>query len=501
MNERQLTTDLRKPYCEPERWKKWGTVILFLAAFLYLLIKLFVAGSMINASGDAADIWQTITSFYTEEIYPSYVLYKGFAAVYPYVWLYQLALVLNLNEFFFVMVYHGLLFAYITVIGVPALVKELTGYETWVWQKAALVIVFYWYWSRYYALSQIMVDLPSCAFFFLSIQCAAAISRSSGYKRYGLILATGLLCGLCANISGQYSVAALCVMIFAAIRLWGVRPFPERKKNLSVFFASFVILFGSMASVKLLNQQFQASVVQPLLDAGCYIAPAEVWLHRGLIYSQDIGRVFYGSTLYDDRGHQIIMSLYGVEEGTRLLEQAAMGTYGWRIPDYFRSFFQYPLNYLIIYMNRLIVMLSDDCGNSALRSLLPGYTMIYLTILTALKRLDSLREIFRAKTMLILACLASVLPSIVMTIEMRHTLSLQALLFGTALAGPIIPQIAAFVSGGIRRGLRGEKNGSVLDIRIPWGFLGWIVFCAVCLAYFGALCSASNMGTNLLYHW
>lgn len=501
MNEKHLATDLRKQQCEPKQWKKWGTVFLFLAAFLYLLIKLFVLGSMNTMSGDAADIWQTIQSFYTEDIYPSYVLYKGFASVYPYVWLHQLALVFGINEFFFVMVYHGLLFAYITVIGVPALVKELTEYEAWVWQKAALIIVLYWYWNRYGALSQLMVDLPSCAFFLLSMQCSAAISRSSGYKQYGLVIAAGLLCGLCANISGQYSVAALCVMIFASIQLWDIQTYSVRKKNLTRFLVLFVILCGSMGSVKLLNQQFHASIIQPFLDKGCYIAPAESWMQRGLIYFQDIGRLFYGYNLYDDRGHQIIMSLYGIEEGTRLLELAAMGGYGWTIPDYFRAFFKHPIDFFVIYLNRLAVMFSDDCGNSSLRSLLPGYTMIYLTILTAVKRLGCLRDIFHAKTMLVLACFASVLPSLVLTVEMRYTLSLQALLFGVALAGPIVPQIASYVSGGVQRMLRGEKSARLLDSGIPWAFLGWVVFCAVCLAYFGAICSASNMGTDLLFHW
>lgn len=501
MNETHLTTELGKWQCEPKQWKKWGTVFLFLAAFLYLLIKLFVLGSMNTMSGDAADIWQTIQSFYAEDIYPSYVLYKGFASVYPYVWLYQLALIFGINEFFFVMVYHGLLFAYIAVIGIPALVKELTEYEAWVWQKAALIIVLYWYWNRYGALSQLMVDLPSCAFFLLSMQCAAAILKSSGYKRYGLAIAAGLLCGLCANISGQYSVAALFVIIYASIQLWNIQASSVRKKNLSSFLILFVILCGSMASIKLLNQLFYMSVIKPLLDTGNSIAPAKFWLQRGLIFFQDIGRLFYGYKLHDDRGHQIIMSLYGAEEGTRLLQLAGEGRYGWTIPDYFRAFFQHPIDFLVIYLNRLIVMFSDDCGNSSLRSLLPGYTMIYLTILTAVKRLGRLRDIFHAKTMLVLACFASVLPSLVLTVEMRYTLSLQALLFGVALAGPIVPQIASYVSGGIRRMLRGEKNGQLLDREIPWAFLGWVVFCAVCLAYFGAICSASNMGTDLLFHW
>lgn len=500
MNEKHLTTEISKQLGEPERWKRWGTAFLFLAAFSYLLVKLWVLGSMVTISNDAASIWQTIRSFYTENIAPSYLLYKGFASVYPYVWLYQLALIFGVNEFFFVMAYHALLFAYITVIGVPALVKELTGYETWLWQKVALIIVFYWYWNRWYALSQLVVDLPSCAFFLLSIQCAAGISRSSGYRQYGLAAATGLLCGLCANISGQYSVAALCVMIFAAVKLWNGQPLFFGRKKPAGFLVSAGLLFVAMASVKFLNNQFYATVVQPLLDAGHNIAPAKSWMERGMIYMLDIGRLFYGPQLYDDRGHQIIMSLYGVEEGTRLLQLAEAGRYGWRIPDYFRAFFQHPIDFLVIYLNRLIVMISDDCGNSSLRSLLPGYTMIYLSFLTGIRHIKGLRDFFCLKLWLVLAVFATVIPLFVLTVEPRYTLSLQALLFGVALAGPIVPRIIGSTAKTIRQ-LQEEKISCLLDKPFPWALLGWVVFCAGCLAYFGAICAASNMGTSLLYHW
>ena len=45
----------------------------------------------VGYGGDVTDIWETITSFYSGNIYPSYVLYKGILSVYPYVWFYELS--------------------------------------------------------------------------------------------------------------------------------------------------------------------------------------------------------------------------------------------------------------------------------------------------------------------------------------------------------------------------------------------------------------------------
>ena len=169
---------------------------------------------MAYARGDAADIWKSITTFHTGDLYPSYVLYKGFASVYPYVWFYQLAKLLNINEFFFVMCYHSLLFSYIVVIGVPVLVETLTEYKPKLWQKVLLFIVLHWFWGRYYVLTQLMVDLPSCAFFLMDIHCAVLIGQTVKWKRNVMIVLSGILCGLIANISGQYSISSICILIF-----------------------------------------------------------------------------------------------------------------------------------------------------------------------------------------------------------------------------------------------------------------------------------------------
>ena len=62
-------------------------IIPFFIVFILYFGYVRESGDMISLSYDAADIWKTITSWYTNDVYGSYVLYKGINSVYPYVWL------------------------------------------------------------------------------------------------------------------------------------------------------------------------------------------------------------------------------------------------------------------------------------------------------------------------------------------------------------------------------------------------------------------------------
>lgn len=482
-------------------YEKLGTVILFTAIFLFVLFGLMQRGSMIDASGDAAELWKSITTFYSGDLYPSYVLYKGFAAVFPYVWFYHFAVWLNVNEFFFVMCYHALLFSYIAVIGIPIFVEALTEYKAKLWQKILLGVVLYWYWGRYYVISQLMVDLPSCAYFLMAIHCAVLIGSSKKLRRVVWIIVTGLLCGLIANISGQYSISAICIMLFAGVKVWeGSSCVLHKESKIKKALPTFFVLLLAMFSVRFLKMWFNITILEPFAEKGVYIASGQAWMERALFYMLDIGRKFYGPDLYDARGNAIVMSIYG-EEGKQLLEQAAAGAYGWTISQYFETFFKYPIDFIMLYLNRFVVMISDDMGTASLRSLLPSYTMVYLAVLTCVKRIKKVKDIFRAKGWLVLGALASVIPALVMTVELRVTISLQVLFFGVALAGPILPQIWKTISVGVAQCWREKSLRSVMEKGFPWGLFGWFIFCVVCLAYFGLLCAGSGMGTSMLYKW
>ena len=106
------------------------------------MIWLLPQESMIINGSDACDNWQSIITWFSSERYGSYTLYKGFAAVYPYVFLYHMAIALHLNEFFFCMLYFAVLFAYVTAIGVPLIAEYLTGWTPKLLQRIIVPVFF-----------------------------------------------------------------------------------------------------------------------------------------------------------------------------------------------------------------------------------------------------------------------------------------------------------------------------------------------------------------------
>lgn len=478
------------------RNEKLGTAALFLITFAFVLVKLYQCGTLAveSISGDAADAWKTITSWYSGNRYMSYVLYKGMASVYPYVWLYRLAQMLGTNDFFFVMCYHAVLFSYVAVIGIPVLIQKLTGYKPKLWQKAVLVVVLYWCWDRYYVLTQMMVDLPSCAFFFLAMHCAIRIGECAGWKKWVLCIASGLLCGLCANISGQYSVAAYCILIYAAWAFWKTVKQQKKLWKIAQSAVCVAVLFTTVYAVGCLNEYFHIHTLN-----GQFKDQATWWMERALIYMLDKPRMFYGAQLRDMRGYEIVAQIYGAENAAQTIQSAGDCMFFWSIPTYFKAFFQYPVDFIMLYLNRVIIAISDDGGNGALIPLLSCYTLVYLTIVTACKNIKKLGDIFCENFWLVLGVLASIIPILVMTVEMRFTISLQGMLFGVALLGPLLPQMAGSVWTFARRCWQEKSLRSLLEIQFPWALLGWVVFVLVCMGYFGAIAAGSNIGSNMIY--
>lgn len=488
---------LRKNGLTASVWRKRdqaGTIVLFLLSFAFILVKLMNRGTMVDISGDAADIWQTITTFDAEYPYMSYVLYKGMASVYPYVWLYQLAKLFGTNDFFFIMCYHAVLFSYVAVIGIPVLIQKLTGHKPKLWQKAALVVVLYWCWNRYFVLTQLMVDLPSCAFFFLAMHCAIRMGECADWRKWILCVLAGLLCGICINISGQYSIAAYCVLVYAAWMFWKNAKQEKMRWKIAESAVCIAVLAATVYTIGWLNQCFRVYTLN-----GEYQDKATWWMERALIFMIDKPRMFYGAQLYDLRGREIVAQIYGAENAVQLIEDAGNCVFSWTIPVYFQAFFWYPVDFIMLYLNRVMVAISDDSGTGAITTLLPCYTLVYLAVVTACKNIKKLKDIFCANFWLVLGVLASMIPVLVMTVEMRFTISLQGMLFGLALAGPLLPQMAASAYAFVHQCWQEKSLQRLRDCNFPWMLLGWIVFCLVCMAYFGAISAGSNTGINMIY--
>lgn len=456
---------------------------------------------MISSSGDAADIWQTITTFYSGSIYPSYVLYKGFMSVYPYVWLYQLSLLLHCNEFLFVMIYHALLFSYITVIGIPQLITHFTGYNAKLWQRLLLIGTLFLFWKPTYALNCLMVDLPSCAVFIAACNCSVKAGKTDRYPRKLFLFLTGLLSALCAGISGQYSVSFLCIILYSLVKL---SPFSSLKKRetRADFFLSLLCLFAGTVLVKAESIHFQVTVLDSLRANGTWIADGNAWLRRGLVFMLDKNRMFFGWQLNNERGRAILDSYFGgTNNAAEILQQAAIGQYGWIIPEYLKAFFRYPIDFIVGYVDRLFICLSTDMARNSFIGLSFGYTLLYLTIYTFIPRLRRIKDVFCSNFWLVAGFLSSIIPCLVLTVEMRYALSLQAFIYGIAILGPVVPNIGSVIARNISDCFFSKRGCRIKEKNFPWGFVLWLVFILCCLAHMGTLYAQSDLGIEMLFKW
>ena len=474
-----------------QQWLIFGITIL-----LYM-IWLLPQESMIISSADACDNWQSIITWFSSERYGSYTLYKGFAAVYPYVFLYHMAIALHLNEFFFCMLYFAVLFAYVTAIGVPLIAEYLTGWTPKLLQRIIVPVFFFLIWKPTMVMNSLTVDLPSCAFFVMATTCILTISERQGRRQWLFVLLSGLLTSLCANISGQYSVSALFLLILAVVQI--LRSTVNVKQKMQHHrILQIILLFVSVAAVKLLNIMFMTKAVAPLVSAGAWIPSGDMWLQRGLLYFINRNRYLYGIPLMNPRGFAILQDMHGSEEAaSNLLEMASMGTMGWSVSEYFNMVFHYPVDAVVQALDKFFLSFSIDMRRQSVAFLVTGYSLFYIAAWNAVRRIHRWRDLLSPKILIVLAALCSLIPTMVMTLEMRVAIGAQSIIFGTALLCGSIPQTLESVAYRLSRGRIGKQRESVsLSV-----YLTWCIFILFCMMHMGTLYAQSDMGTEMLFKW
>ncbi|MEG0764330.1 MAG: hypothetical protein RR424_10960, partial [Oscillospiraceae bacterium] len=91
-------------------------------------------------------------------------------------------------------------------------------------------------------------------------------------------------------------------------------------------------------------------------------------------------------------------------------------------------------------------------------------------------------------------------PIIVLAVERRYALSVQALVFGVAILGPAIPLVAQKAKSGIIECVQSKSIKAIAEKPFPWTFVICIAFAVVCLGYLGLLYAGSNIGTLMLFN-
>lgn len=456
----------------------------FLVAFALMAVYLRSTGPMNDWSGDADSIWTTIKSFTTGSIVPSYVLYKGFFSVFPYVWLYQLSLVFGTFEFFFVKLFHCFLFAYVTAIGFPTIVETLLGINPKAWRKILFIFVAFWMWKNTAAFSQVMVDLPSMTYFVLLVNSAIKLSQQKERNAFRYIY-TGLLIGVNMSLSGQYSVASLCVLLYLLIKVFPISELKLGKMPWQAVFYFTILLFGVFVA-KGGNTLFEKTVIDTLRSQGGWIPDGGSWLRVGFMGRNGIYRWGAGPTLIDYRGLSILKDMYG-ENYQKTIDLIAEGKLSITTAQYFQMVAKYPFDYLMKYFNRLFISLSPDGGYASLSRLSVAYTLLFTCLVSIKQRVLKIRDFFKAEILLILSFVFAITAVIILCVEPRYVLQLQGLVFAFAIMDDTLWNGFRSFGRVFRECVINQSLHSLWEKPFPYVFFAYILFIFLCFAHIGSI--------------
>lgn len=472
-----------------DKKQTYQNAFLFLLAFAIIAVYISPL-SPISASGDAASIWAHIVSMDTGAPIGSYVLYKGMFSVYPYRWFYVWSKVFGLSEFFFVKLYHCLLFSYVTAIGIPAIYTRLTGKKIKFALRFVLIVVCFLLWRSTYALSQMMVDLPSAALFIATVSNALAISKTQPTHRSLRFVFVGLLCGIGLCFSGQYSLATLCIIIYIVLTEWKTT---NRASKFSIVLACVAMVMPVVA-----NNYYLHTVVQGLVDNGAWIPSGGEWLMRSLTlmitrYSEftPIG------VLESSRGVSVLTSFAGQEYCESIMAGVNANFLTWG--ELLKMWLTHLPDMLMIWFNRLFLALSPDNGCQSIPHLFLFYTCIFMCLYQLHQKVRRVNEIFQRDTLIFLAFLMSVLVPCALRIEMRLTISIQAIIlcFGL-LNDQIWGSVWSSVKNAIVSIIKAGKNG-LAEKQINYTVLRYLLFMLMCFMIYSLLRELQVGSTNCLF--
>ena len=478
-------------------WSKYFAFKYWPAVFAFVLIAVSFKGvNMIAIGGDADSIWQSIMSMANgEKMVPSYVMYKGFFSVYPYVWLVQLGHLLGFSEFFFVKIFHCILFTYATSIGFPKVYGHLTNKSAKSWRVALFILIVFLLWGPNYAFWYVMIDLPCLVYFLLFVNSAFAFTKLKGRISIGRFLYTGVLFGINIGFAGQYKAAAFAVLLYVIIKLFPKKYFLSAKKIGLAFLSLFIVLAGTFGIIY--NKYcFETNVVDVLREEGASIPDSNQWLEANLESREIDQRDFSQSDVPNIRDTTIQQKM---EDDGTLADYDGRNT---TLKDYiFERLLRFPMDYLVTYGSKLFMILSPTQGTLNFAALFTGYTLLFVAIVIFFKRCKTIRNFFSTKTLMCFAFLLAVAPCIVMRLEFRYVMQLEGLIYAIALFDDVLWDGFMTFGKTVVTTFKSKSFKTISQYALPKTFFKYLLFLVICFSFIAALndISGAYYGTEQLF--
>lgn len=454
-------------------------IIQFLYAFILVIIGLnSPAMSLIDVSGDANSIWQTIITFNTSDIISSYVLYKGFLSVYPYVWLYDLSIYFRVDQFLFIRVYHAFLFAISAGVAIPYIITKVLCVENKIIPSfifISVLLLLTWHTHIYTAL---MIDLPSFAFYVVTMSLVMVWHEIKINKlKYVATFAIGIMFGLVFSGSGQYALAGLILVVyFLYVVLNG------RIKN-SIKVGMIILLILGALLPKYSDHSFDKNIVTPMRASGEWIWTGSQWFSSSL--SRMIDSYKYGFPSVNNRGKSIMFDQFG-DVFEEKLTSAKSGAIFFTPLEYIKLIAKYPFDFLIMWFTKLFLALSFDGGKMSITHLLISYTAAFVFFLYIF-RSGGLSQLLKSRNFYLGASvLATVAAPVLLHVEMRYSTPLIAYMICFAIYY-LSDGISSFIKLNANRNIEARYFLNISNL-----VLAWFIFILFCLSFYGSIAETTS---------
>lgn len=468
-------------------------ILCFLFGFVIMTVFLWDE-TMVRGSGDAAVTWNYITK-QGDYSWP-YTLYKGILAVEPYTMMYKICVALHLPPIFLVKVYHCVLFAYLAGIGLPAVVYGFLKKKQNPILRLLLVPLLFVMYRHTLALNNMMVDLPTCAFFVGSVQCAFSIfeHHKKGLWRYLLL---GVL--VCTNFlsSGQYTIPNLFLVLYIALKSVPVLIRNIKMKETRTAFLkklTWVVLafLVGFLPLKIADIHFRNTVV-----ADADIPSAERWMNNSYITR------FYTQTFQnipDYRGEAILKDYYGDDYSEEL--ETSIKSRGEAISfwKYIQISLTHPLDSISRWCNRFFLSFkvdqSIDGTYQSVPTLFLSYTLLFIALTVVFRNCPTLGSLFQAKFWVVFGFIMAIMAGCATCVELRNCIQLQGLVYTVGL---LDEQLWISLRNGwndVRRCFRERSLAPIAVKKVPYTFIVYCVYILMCLIHVAAIYEMAFPGSK-----
>lgn len=450
-----------------------ATLIMFLITYSVDLLEI---------SGDAQETWKVAQTFFSENKYYSYVMYKGVYAFLPCVLDIFISGLIHIPQFVIFKLFNALCFGYVAAYGIPNLVGYIHKNEgVSVLQRYLLLALLLFFESNIVFI--LSVDMMSCAMFFALCNSAMKIVKSEEQKIINFVW-FGIWFGLNMCLSGQFAIStvivAIALIINIAYKYFKKNGF-KQIKNYGSLVISLLVIFVCYYIAKFPNQFYTDAVVEPARAAGEWIPTGEAWIKNGL--SQNLLHITYPSQLSDN----LSMGFLTPEQLEQVKAGGAILNYG----DYIKLILQHPIRFLVRWSERLFLGIMNDPQNLIAKTVTYPSAMIISMAVIVYSLYDRFKarfvrykDIISVDMAIYVALLFSALVPSFGHVENRYFFTARCFIFGVFAVSPYLNE--TFES------IKNKIKGKTIE-PISWRFWGCAVFILLSLIIYYALYQSAGI--------